>query len=551
VKIGWWSRLAPTALMCIATAQAQDPFPAIGFYVGDPTPTKAADAYQSFVETVNQIPNSTSLFIDYREPIWSAGAHDPKWRNNAYWAAENLATLASAEYLNRVDESGEPDFIPVVSVGLTDDPTAFQLHLAPDHPQYGVYSEPAAVAMMRDIAHGKYDVEDPGNGRRRVWPAILDAFRDKGFRKIYLRIGWEQNGNWYGWQVRSEATRSAYIAAWRHVADLAHRYAIAYGMTIETVWSPTASYTNYGISEEESYPGDAYVDIIAPTLYSPVWNPTRSADRTGYYDWSTQQTVTLAAWLANPVNRRHLWDHPGADYWNPTRGWGLPAAIELARSRGKRFGLAEVGTGNAGVTTRGGGPVDEGEFPLYLAEHLAPALAAGLQVEFVDIWAEASGADGLNFLSGERPLEAAAWRDFGAVMGAAAARRNVAADKPAYASSIAGSAGAAANAVDGELATRWRSAVGAAKQWIFVDLGRRFTISKVRLEWDAAYASSYHIQTSIDGLTWTNIYATTSANGGIDEVAGLSGSGRYVRVFVTAPASTLAQYALRELKVYP
>jgi hypothetical protein len=258
--------LALCALAGSASVQAQH-YDKIGFFVGEATPTIAAPQYRAFVSTVRQVPNSTNVFVDYREPIWSAGTYDPKWRNNAAWAAGNLAALCSAEHLNRLDAAGHPTIVPIVSVGLTDDPTAYQLKLPAGDPNRGAYSEAAAVAMMNDVAQGKYDLDDAANGRRRVWPAIFDAFRTQGFRKLYLRIGWEQNGNWYGWQVRSEATRLAYIAAWRHVADLAHAYAQTHGMTIETMWSPSASYANYGVGEESSYPGDQYVDIIAPTAY--------------------------------------------------------------------------------------------------------------------------------------------------------------------------------------------------------------------------------------------------------------------------------------------
>jgi hypothetical protein len=82
--------------------QAQNQHPAIGFYIGDPTPSIAEPKYQAFVKLLKQTPNSTSLFIDYREPIWSAGTYDAKWRNNAAWHAGNLASLVSAEYLNRL-----------------------------------------------------------------------------------------------------------------------------------------------------------------------------------------------------------------------------------------------------------------------------------------------------------------------------------------------------------------------------------------------------------------------------------------------------------------
>jgi hypothetical protein len=415
-----------SALVFAHGAHAQDQFNGLGFFIGEPTPSKGEPRYEAFVRQVKQQPNTTNIFIDYREPIWRSGTYDAQWKNNAAWVTGELAKLISAEHLNRLDAEGHPNITPQVSIGLTDDHRAYRLDLPRDDPNYGKYSEAAAVQMMKDIANGKYDVDDPATGRHRVWPAILDSFRNKGFRKLYLRIGWEQNGNWYGWQVRSEATRTAYIAAWRHVATLAHNYAIAHGMTIETVWSPTASYTNEGISEESSYPGDSYVDVIAPTAYSPIWNATRSSDGTAYYDWSSKQNVSLSQWLANPVNRRRLWDYPRADYWNPERGWGIPAAISMAIAHGKPFGFSETGAGNAGVTTRGGGPTDEGDYPLYLAERLAAGVQQGLQLRMVEIWAQPSGSDDATFLSGLRPLEATGWKKLGESLATAEAQMNLA-----------------------------------------------------------------------------------------------------------------------------
>src|SRR5690606_19002620 len=130
------------------------------------------------------------------------------------------------------------------------------------------------------------------------------------------------------------------------------------------------------------------------------------------------ENVSLAEWLANPVNRRVIWDYPAADYWNPQRGWGLPAAIELALTRGKRFALSETGTGNFGVTGNGGGPADEGDYPVYLGERLAEGMAQGLQLEVVEIWPQASGSDRLTFLSGARPLEANGWKELGRMLAA-------------------------------------------------------------------------------------------------------------------------------------
>jgi hypothetical protein len=542
------ARLLGLWMLAGAVAADAQQFDKIGFFVGEATPATAAPAYRAFVQQVQQIPNSTNVFIDYREPIWSAGTYDPKWRNNATWAAGNLAQLCSVEYLNRLDAEGRPTLIPIVSVGLTDDPTAYQLNLPEGDPNRGIYSETAAVGMMNAVAAGKYDAD--GTGRYRVWPAIFDAFKNKGFRKIYLRIGWEQNGNWYGWQVRSEATRVAYINAWRHVANLAHSYASANGMVIETMWSPSASYANYGVGEESSYPGDAYVDIIAPTHYSPIWNPTRSRDKTAYHDWTIGQNVTLADWLANAANRRVIWDYPAADYWNAKRGWGLPAAISFALAHSKRFALSETGTGNFGVTRSGGGPVDEGDYPIYLGERLAAAVAQGLELEVVEIWPQASGTDKLTFLSGARPLEATGWKEFGVMLAAAQSPRNLAKGRKAYPSSTESNSYSAAKVSDGNVSSSWHSAAG-DKQWIYVDLGQRYAISRVRLIWDAAYASEYTLQVQVSSNNWATIYKTTAGDGGIDDLRGLTGMGRFVRVFATKRGTTARNYGLKELEVYP
>src|SRR6266508_783428 len=125
---------------------------------------------------------------------------------------------------------------------------------------------------------------------------------------------------------------------------------------------------------------------------------------------------------------------------------------------------------------------------------------------------------------------------------------NVALNKPVTASSIEDAARAAANAVDGNTTTRWGSAFS-DPQWIYVDLGSTQSICRVKLNWEAAYGRSYQIQTSPDASTWTNIYSTSTGDGGIDDVT-VSGSGRYVRMYGTVRALTLYGYSLWEFEVY-
>ena len=105
----------------------------------------------------------------------------------------------------------------------------------------------------------------------------------------------------------------------------------------------------------------------------------------------------------------------------------------------------------------------------------------------------------------------------------------------------------AADAVDGNLGTRWSSAFS-DPQWLEVDLGATHTISQVVLNWETAYASAYQIQTSNDGTNWTTIYSTTTGTGGVQTLP-VSGSGRYVRMYGTARATQWG-YSLWEFQVY-
>jgi hypothetical protein len=203
------------------------------------------------------------------------------------------------------------------------------------------------------------------------------------------------------------------------------------------------------------------------------------------------------------------------------------------------------------VTTRGGGPVDEGDYPLYLGERLAAAAAEGLQLELIEIWAQATGSDRLSFLSGARPLEANGWKEMGALLAAAHSPNNLAKGRRAYPSTTESSTYSAAKTTDGDTSTAWRSVAGYDKQWIYVDLGQHYAISRIRLAWDAAYASDYMIQIYVGGTTWETIHRVTGADGGVDDLRGLSGLGRYIRVFATRRGSFLKNYSLQEIEIYP
>jgi hypothetical protein len=123
---------------------------------------------------------------------------------------------------------------------------------------------------------------------------------------------------------------------------------------------------------------------------------------------------------------------------------------------------------------------------------------------------------------------------------------NIAQGKPATASSTENATFPASAAVDGNTATRWSSAFS-DPQWLQVDLGASHSISQVKLDWEAAYASAYQLQTSTDGTNWTTIYSTTTGTGG-NQTLNVTGTGRYVRMYGTRRATPYG-YSLYEFQV--
>ncbi|MFB6810647.1 family 20 glycosylhydrolase [Streptomyces sp. NPDC056387] len=125
---------------------------------------------------------------------------------------------------------------------------------------------------------------------------------------------------------------------------------------------------------------------------------------------------------------------------------------------------------------------------------------------------------------------------------------NLARNRPTTASSTETAAFPASAATDGDGGTRWSSAY-ADPQWLQVDLGSSQAVGRVVLRWEAAYGKAFRIQLSDDAATWRTVYSTTTGAGGVQELTGLSGSGRYVRVYGTT-RGTAYGYSLYEFEVY-
>jgi uncharacterized delta-60 repeat protein len=138
--------------------------------------------------------------------------------------------------------------------------------------------------------------------------------------------------------------------------------------------------------------------------------------------------------------------------------------------------------------------------------------------------------------------------------------RNVAQGQPVAASSTHADSDALygpGNVTDGVGGTRWASKRETGNvSWLYTDLGFGYDISRVRIRWEGSYASSFKIQVSDDGASWTDAYSTTSnsfppnssASQLISDVA-VSARGRCVRVLCEA-STVNTLYSIYELEVF-
>jgi hypothetical protein len=137
---------------------------------------------------------------------------------------------------------------------------------------------------------------------------------------------------------------------------------------------------------------------------------------------------------------------------------------------------------------------------------------------------------------------------------------NLAAGRPATASSQVNSTQAPAAATDGDPNTYWESANGAFPQWLRVDLGSSYSIGKVTLDLPPSSAwgtrtQTLSVQTSTDGSSFATAvgsatYTFNPATGNTVSITVPATTARYVRVDITANSGWPAGQ-VSEFQVYP
>ena len=126
---------------------------------------------------------------------------------------------------------------------------------------------------------------------------------------------------------------------------------------------------------------------------------------------------------------------------------------------------------------------------------------------------------------------------------------NVALTKKSQASSVETDGTQVYKAFDGDSSSRWASAENSHIEWIYVDLGKKYDISKLILKWELAYAVLYKLQISDDANVWKTFYNTDKGNGGNEIIKGISARGQFVRMYVTKRGTSYG-YSLLEFEIY-
>lgn len=168
---------------------------------------------------------------------------------------------------------------------------------------------------------GKYDT--PFQNALSAWLKVAP------FPTIYIRVNPEFNTNFLGGGVPTQAQVSLWIAALKHLCNVAHTWGNNNKCNVEMVWCPDTSYTSaepstFSLPVASFFPSpDAnavnrkYINVIGSDAYMK-----------GY---GVSGVTGLSAGLTTPLATNN--------------NWSLGTFIQLAQANGCNLGISETGDG--------------------------------------------------------------------------------------------------------------------------------------------------------------------------------------------------------------
>jgi hypothetical protein len=139
-------------------------------------------------------------------------------------------------------------------------------------------------------------------------------------------------------------------------------------------------------------------------------------------------------------------------------------------------------------------------------------------------------------------------REGSAVASVVAPLANAALDASVSATSTLGQNTAEA-AVDGDATTRWESVHGSDDESLTVDLGERYDLARVRIDWEAAAAQRYRLDVADDADgPWRTVQTVDKTDAG-DDVLEIAETARFVRMQGETRLTGYG-YSIEELEVF-
>ncbi len=187
-----------------------------------------------------------------------AAARGPVWRSGAfvgYGGAgdEEFGVWRGAAIQTATDYIGSDDWSQIEDPAWAISQWRAMRGVVPD---LSVALWPASGGSLAEAASGAYDEHFAALARNLVAGGLGGAG---------IRLGWEFNGTWYRWSVRSAGDAAEFAAAWRRVVVAMRSVP---GARFSFDWA--ANLQSTGIDPELAYPGDAYVSDIGMDVYD--WN---------------------------------------------------------------------------------------------------------------------------------------------------------------------------------------------------------------------------------------------------------------------------------------
>lgn len=294
-----------------------------------------------------------------------------------------------------------------------------------------------------------------------------------------------------------------------------------------------------------TYGGYAPAVFVSPFIAASTTNTSHQAWVNAGWDWMKNKKESYYNDSYNLLTMLFM----SGNWWKPVVGGTtdnqaptVPGALVANASSSSTINLSwNASTDNVGVTSytifRGGSQVGTATGLSYVDSGLTASTAYSYTVKAVD---------GAGNMSGNSNIASAT------TLPSSPVGVNLALNKPATASTTEGTGFEASKATDGSSSTRWASVEGVDPQSIYVNLGSSQSVNKVKLNWEAAYASGYTIQLSNDSGTptnWTTVYSTNTGDGAVDDITFPAQNAKYVRVNGTA-RGTAYGYSLWDFEVY-